>query len=108
MSERSELNKVGVTVFRFVVVVCTGMLTSMACTASQESSGPERRERAAMRELGLRHKTAWDLYQALREGAAGGKRLAPNELPDWTGLWVWNSNRGFLFDPDTPPGVVTT
>ena len=40
--------------------------------------------------------------------AGGGARLTTNEVPDWSGLWVWNSNRGFLFDPDTPEGVVTT
>jgi len=61
-----------------------------------------------MRELGLRHKTAWDLYQAFRQEASGGQRLTLNEAPDWTGLWVWNSTRGFLFDPDTPQGVMTT
>ncbi|HZM97506.1 MAG TPA: hypothetical protein VFB92_29000 [Vicinamibacterales bacterium] len=61
-----------------------------------------------MRQLGLRHKTAWELYQALRQEAGGGTRPGPNDVPDWTGLWVWNSSRGFLFDPDTPPGVVTT
>jgi hypothetical protein len=61
-----------------------------------------------MRALGLRHKTAWDLYQTLRQEAGGGQRLTSNQVPDWSGLWVWNSNRGFLFDPDTPQGVVTT
>jgi hypothetical protein len=73
-----------------------------------ESPTKERRERDAMRQLGLQHKTAWDLYQALRMNAGGGQRPTPNEVPDWSGLWVWNSNRGFLFDPDTPEGVVTT
>jgi hypothetical protein len=80
----------------------------MGCASPKESPKPAQREREAMRALGLRHKTAWDLYQALRQEASGGKRLTPNEVPDWTGLWVWNSNRGFLFDPDTPQGVVTT
>ena len=61
-----------------------------------------------MRQLGLQHKTSWDLYQALRMNAGGGERPIPNDVPDWSGLWVWNSSRGFLFDPDTPEGVVTT
>jgi len=61
-----------------------------------------------MRQLGLQHKNAWDLYQALRMNAGGGTRPTRNEVPDWSGLWVWNSSRGFLFDPDTPEGVVTT
>ena len=61
-----------------------------------------------MRQLGLQHQTAWDLYQALLMKAGGGQRPAPSDVPDWAGLWVWNSNRGFLFDPDTPEGVITT
>ena len=61
-----------------------------------------------MRQLGLQYKTSWDLYQALLKKAGGGQRPAPGDVPDWTGLWVWNSNRGFLFDPDTPEGVMTT
>jgi hypothetical protein len=61
-----------------------------------------------MRQLGLQHQTAWDLYQALLMKAGGGQRPAPGDVPDWAGLWVWNSNRGFLFDPDTPEGVITT
>jgi len=108
MSQRSELNSAGVVFFGLAAIVCTGMLVSVACSPPQDSPRSVRRERAAMRELGLRHKTAWDLYQALRQEAGGGKRLTPNEVPDWSGLWVWNSNRGFLFDPDTPQGVVTT
>jgi hypothetical protein len=61
-----------------------------------------------MRQLGLQHQTAWALYQALLMEAGGGQRPAPGAVPDWAGLWVWNSNRGFLFDPDTPEGAITT
>jgi hypothetical protein len=79
-----------------------------ACASPVESPNPSGRQREAMRQLGLRHKTAWELYETLRQDADGGTRLTPADVPDWTGLWVWNSNRGFLFDPDTPQGVVTT
>ena len=93
---------------RIGVVLCTLILACSACSSPPETPKPVRRERDAMRQLGLQHKTAWDLYQSLRMNAGGGKRPASNEVPDWTGLWVWNSGRGFLFDPDTPEGVVTT
>jgi hypothetical protein len=108
MSQISELNRVVVATLRLAGVLCTAMLMCSACASPKESPKPAHREREAMRALGVRHKTSWDLYQALRQEAGGGKRLTPNEVPDWTGLWVWNSNRGFLFDPDTPQGVVTT
>src|SRR5262245_65220302 len=108
MSQISELNRASAYVLIRAGIACTVMLVSSACVAPKESPAPPRRERSALRELGLRHKTASDLYQALRLEAGGGKRLTPGEVPDWAGLWVWNSGRGFLFDPDTPDGVVTT
>jgi hypothetical protein len=89
------------------VVLCT-LVLGCSGSAPSESPAPVRRERDAMRQLGLQHKSAWDLYQTLRTNAGGGKRPAPGEVPDWSGLWVWNSSRGFLFDPDTPEGVMTT
>lgn len=108
MSLISGLNRASGLVGGLVGISCMVLLASSACVAPRESAAPPRRERGAMRELGLRHKTAWDLYQALRQEAGGGKRLTLSEVPDWAGLWVWNSNRGFLFDPDTPEGAVTT
>lgn len=40
-------------------------------------------------ELGKQYDAAWDLYQALKAKAGGGKPLAPDEtMPDWTGLWT--------------------
>jgi hypothetical protein len=101
MSLISGLNTASGLVSGLVGISCMVLLASSACVAPRESAAPPRRERGAMRELGLRHKTAWDLYQALRQEAGGGKRLTLSEVPDWAGLWVWNSNRGFLFDPDT-------
>jgi hypothetical protein len=89
-------------------VVCLILLACASCSGPAESPKPERRERQAMRELGLRHATAWDLYQALDQEARGRTRPSASDMPDWTGLWVWNTKAGFKFDPDTPQGVVTT
>jgi hypothetical protein len=58
--------------------------------------------------MGLRHATAWDLYQTLREQAGGGAPLTWADIPDWTGLWTWDTSGGFKFDPATPAGVATT
>jgi len=54
-------------------------------------------------ELGRQHKTAWNLYQALREKAKGGQRLTANNLPDWSGVYTRAPSPGFAFDPDQPP-----
>lgn len=59
-------------------------------------------------ELGRQHKTAWDLYQALKAEAKDGQRLTPATMPDWSGVYSRPADKGFTFDPDTPAGVLTT
>ena len=59
-------------------------------------------------DLGRQHKTAWDLYQALKAEAKGGQRLTPAAMPDWSGVYSRPADKGFTFDPDTPAGAVTT
>jgi len=59
-------------------------------------------------ELGRQHKTASDLYQALKEQAKGGQRLAWNSLPDWSGVYSRPAVAGFAFDPSQPPGGLPT
>jgi hypothetical protein len=58
--------------------------------------------------LGRQHKTAWELYQALKAEAKGGKNLAASMVPDWSGVYSRPADKGFTFDPDTPAGVATT
>src|ERR1044071_7265080 len=58
--------------------------------------------------LGHQYKTAWDLYQALKAAAKGGQTLTPAAMPDWSGVYSRPADKGFTFDPDLPPGVLTT
>src|ERR1043165_8565126 len=58
--------------------------------------------------LGREHKTAWDLYQALKTEAKGGQALTAATVPDWSGVYSRPADKGFTFDPDTPAGVATT
>jgi hypothetical protein len=48
--------------------------------------------------FGVKHRTAWDLYMALKAAAAGGGRVnVPyNQLPDWSGLWRAGGGGGFV------------
>jgi hypothetical protein len=47
--------------------------------------------------LGVKHRTAWDLYMALKAAAGGGRVNAPfNQLPDWSGLWSAGGGGGFV------------
>lgn len=64
--------------------------------------------RQEMKELGLQHKTAWSLYQALSEKAGGGEPLTWRNVPDWGGVYA-RTKGGTAFDPDGPPqGEVPT
>jgi hypothetical protein len=65
------------------------------------------RDKQAQIELGRQHKTAADLYRALREQARGGHRLAWNQLPNWSGVYT-RARGGITFDPDQPPGGAPT
>ena len=56
--------------------------------------------------LGLGHASAWDLYQALKTRASGGRPLSLDDMPDWTGLWT-RTGRPF-FDPEQEFSELTT
>lgn len=59
-------------------------------------------ERQKMKQLGLEHESAWELYAALKKKAGGGKQMiSPDEIPDWRG--VYTRRGGTTFDPDGPP-----
>lgn len=48
-------------------------------------------------QMGVAHKTAWDLYQTLKKNAGGGRVSPPYaQLPDWSGLWT-SGGGGSLF-----------
>jgi len=66
------------------------------------------RTKADMTELGRQHKTAADLFQALKNEAKGGQRLEWAKMPDWSGVYTRRPVAGFAFDPDTPPGALPT
>lgn len=59
-------------------------------------------------ELGRKHRTALELYQALKLEAGGGSTLTPATMPDWSGVYSRPADKGFTFDPDLPAGVLTT
>lgn len=59
-----------------------------------------------MHDLGVKYKTALDLYMALKNEAGGGKVSPPfSELPDWSGLWE-RAGRGEISMAGPGPGGV--
>jgi len=87
---------------RFCVGVCLAIAPVAVVAQSRlPQSAMEWRQKY---ELGLEHRTAWDLYQALKTNARGGKQNMPfSELPDWSGLWT--AAGGGSFVGQGPPGV---
>jgi hypothetical protein len=86
---------------------------SAACSGTSSTSQPtqpQRPERSKEEkiELGRQHKTAADLYQALRAEAKGGQPLAWTALPDWSGVYTRRPAAGFAFDQDQQPGSLPT
>src|SRR5260370_5746435 len=78
----------------FVVTLWSSLGIAQSAPHAQSGSAPNARMQAEadewqrMHDLGLRYKTAWELYMALKTEAGGGRVLSAfSELPDWTGLW---------------------
>jgi len=84
---------------------CNNAGTAPAATSSAQE--PER-TKEQMIELGRQQKTAWQLYQSLREKTKGGQSLASSNLPDWSGVYTRAPVPGFAFDPDQPPDGLPT
>jgi hypothetical protein len=86
-----------------------GLLAASCTTANAPTDNPARPEQQERTKdeniaLGRQHKTAAELYQALREQASGGQALNWTNLPDWSGVYTRAPVAGFAFDPDTPEG----
>jgi hypothetical protein len=99
------------------VLVASAVLLSACTNGAAPAAGPAAGPAAAQIpertkeqniELGRQHKTAFELYQALREQAKEGQRLEWSRLPDWSGVYSRPANAGFAFDPDQPPGGLPT
>jgi hypothetical protein len=84
-----------------VLVAATGLLINTLRAQDPAAT------KARMVELGRSHRTASDLYAALREQARGGTRLTYSRLPDWTGVYT-RARGGITYDPDQPQGALPT
>ena len=60
-----------------------------AATAIAQGPANNDAEWQRLHALGLKHKTGWDLYLALKMAAGGGVVNPPAmQLPNWSGLWM--------------------
>jgi len=89
----------GITRLTLLALVAIASVTTVAQEQRQSQA-----EWRGMYQLGLKHRTASDLYIALKSAAGGGKQ-SPSfaQLPDWSGLWIV-AGGGSFFGPG-PGGV---
>src|SRR5437867_13335135 len=77
------------------------ILTTSSAVAAQDQTQAQWQR---MFELGLKHRTASDLYTALKSDAHGGQQSPPfAQLPDWSGLC--SASGGSSFFDRGPAGV---
>jgi len=84
-----------------VLVILAAVPATVFAQGGRQSPDEFRR----MLDIGLKHRTASELYEALKAGAHGGKQSPPyDQLPDWSGLWTAGGGNSF-FDPG-PGGIM--
>jgi hypothetical protein len=88
-----------------VATLALGAATALLVSTIEAQDPTETRQRMA--DLGRQHKTAAELYEALKAEAGGGRRLNPARLPDWTGVYT-RARGGITYDPDQPQGAPPT
>ena len=80
---------------RLAVLACVAVASPVVIAQAQAQQSQATWQR--MYEMGLEHRTAWDLYQTLKQTAGGGQVSPPfSQLPDWSGLWT-SGGGGSLF-----------
>ena len=86
---------------RFVVLACVALAPMVAVAQGERQSPAEFRR---MLDMGLTHRTAGELFAALKAVAGGGRQSPPfSQLPDWSGLWIIDGG-GSFFGPG-PGGI---
>ncbi len=85
-------------------IALAGVIALLISTIDAQETGDTRQR---MADLGRQHRTAWDLYQTLKQDANGGRRLKVTNLPDWSGVYT-RARGGITYDPDQPAGGLPT
>ena len=81
------------------------ILAALPATVFAQGARQSPDEFRRMLDMGLKHRTASELYEALKTDAHGGKQSPPyDQLPDWSGLWIAGGGNSF-FDPG-PGGIM--
>src|SRR5687768_16109619 len=89
---------------RILVIALIATAAAAVAVGAQQPTQMDPAEWRRMHARGLEHRTAWDLYLAIKTAARGGQQSPPfSQLPDWTGLWTV-AGGGTMFG-NAPGGV---
>ena len=89
---------------RIRIAAAAALVLGAVAAAAQQPPTQSTADWKARHALALKHRTASELYQALKAAAGGGQQnLRFDRLPDWTGLWT-AAGGGSFFSPG-PGGV---
>ncbi len=92
------------TSFTRLAVLLAVVATASPVLVAQGQAQQSQAEWQRLHEMGLKHRTLWELYQTLKQAARGGQLSPPfSQLPDWSGLWTAGGG-GSLFGR-SPGGV---
>lgn len=92
------------TSFTRLAVLLAVVATASPVLVAQGQAQQSQAEWQRLHEMGLKHRTLWELYQTLKQAARGGQVSPPfSQLPDWSGLWTAGGG-GSLFGR-SPGGV---
>ena len=76
-------------VIAIVTIASSSLLASVLFAQQPQPPTQSLQEWQRKYELGLEHKTAWDLYLALKAAAKAGQPPPPaSQVPDWSGIWT--------------------
>src|SRR5829696_3755126 len=89
------------TTFKRLVVLALIATASAASVVRLTAQQPPARQSPAdwdrLHQMGVAHKSAFDLYATLKKAAGGGRVNPPfAQLPDWSGLWTASGGGSFF------------
>lgn len=91
------------TLFKKLAVLV--ILATIPATVFAQGGRQSPDEFRRMLDMGLKHRTASELYEALKNDVHGGNQSPRyDQLPDWSGLWIAAGGNSF-FDPG-PGGIM--
>ena len=87
------------TLFPILTLVLAVCSVSPGCAQDIFSDVDWASTKQEMKDFGMQYENAWDMYRDF-EAASRDRTLAPDEVPDWSGLWMHSGGGVYRLDRD--------